>query len=367
VELLGNHTDHNGGLVLSAAIDRTTCVAAVSNKTDRVRVWSENMRSGDDFTIPHIDPLSRGSWPNYVRAAVAGLIEAGVAVGGLDAAIVSDVPLGGGLSSSASLECAMAMAVVGLFGESCSRCPAGMELAELLQRFEHRMVGVACGILDQFSSIFGRYGHALFLNCDTLDNDSTPLGTNPPAIVVCDSGVARQLATGKYNERRNECDAALESIRQLCGGGRAYHSLSDLLLPEFLECQDKLNPVLARRVRHVLTENDRVLRGFQLLQQSGDIYGFAQLMFHSHQSSREDFENSSNELDALVEIASHLPGCLGAKLSGAGWGGCTVNLVEPDHTAAFARSLLQEYSQRSGIQPKVMICHAADGARAIRL
>ena len=401
VELLGNHTDHNLGLVLSAAIDRHTCVAAAPNDSPRVRVWSTNLRAFDEFSIPGPTPLSRGAWSNYVRGTVSALIDAGVAVSGFDAVVASDVPLGGGLSSSASLECAVAMAVLGMFGggpgrqteavrpqktsdrpdggcdprggrlESGARSapyagqPERMQLALLLKQAEHRFAGVQCGVLDQFSSLFGRSGHALFLDCESLAHEVAPLGPNAPAIVVCDSRTPRELADGKYNERRAECAAALESLREMLprvvvGPCR---SLRDVPLDSFLACRAGMKPVLARRVRHVLTENQRVRTGADLLRSAGDVQSLGRLMLESHQSSRDDFENSSPELDCLIEIAAGLPGFLGGKLSGAGWGGCTVNLVEPARAESFAKRLTDEYGRRRSLPASVMICHAADGAR----
>jgi galactokinase len=351
---------------MSAAIDRYTVVAAASNNSSNVRIWSANASNTDEFDLANVTALPRGSWSNYVRGAVAGLIEAGVPVSGFDAAIISDIPLGGGLSSSASLECAMAMAVLGLSDASnAPGSPREMALAQLLQQSEQRIVGVQCGILDQFSSIFGREGHALYLCCDSLAYDSVPLGTDPPAIVVCDSGVPRELATGKYNERRTECDAALEAIRQLCG--KPLPSLSHVPEQDFLAYQGAMQPLLARRARHVVSENRRVRSGLMLLKNSSDLQAFGRLMFESHQSSRDDFENSSVELDGLIELATKLPGCLGAKLSGAGWGGCTVNLVDLTHAKAFSDRLVAEYSARFRHTPRMLTCQASNGAHFVRV
>lgn len=369
VELLGNHTDHNRGLVLAAAIDRFTCVAAAPNESLTVRVWSETLGEQDDFEVPSVSPLPRGSWSNYVRGAVSALIDSGVVVHGFNAAVVSDVPLGGGLSSSASLECAVAMAVLGLFGSGPGLQPEGMELAELLKQAEHRFAGVQCGVLDQFASLFGKAGHALYLDCDTLQHVTVPLGSNPPAIVVCDSNAPRELAKGKYNERRAECEAASEALHRLnptLPRGE-MPSLRDIPMHVFLDQQSLLEPMPARRARHVLTENQRVMTGRELLRRSGDVHGFGQLMLESHRSSRDDFENSSFELDLLIDLASRQPGFLGGKLSGAGWGGCTVNLIEPHHSESFAQSISDQYSQRTGLTSSVMICHAADGANFVRL
>ncbi len=369
VELLGNHTDHNRGLVLSAAIDRFTCVAVAANDSHDVSVFSLALASDDSFAVPTIVPLPRSSWSNYVRGAIAALIDAGVVVHGFDAAIVGNVPLGGGLSSSASLECATAMAVLGLFGGGPGLQPEGMRLAELLKQAEHRFAGVQCGVLDQFSSLFGKAGHALYLDCDTLQHETVTLGANPPAIVVCDSNAPRELAQGKYNERRAECESASEALHRLTPTLPLgdVPSLRDIPMHVFLAQQSLLEPVATRRVRHVLTENQRVMTGRELLRRSGDVRGFGPLMLESHRSSRDDFENGSCELDLLIDLASRQPGFIGGKLSGAGWGGCTVNLVEPQHADSFAQAVADEYSRRTGLTASVMICHAAAGANAVRL
>ena len=369
VELLGNHTDHNRGLVISAAIDRFTAVAAAPNGSMQVLSWSDTLGQPDMFEISSFSPLPRGSWANYVRGPVAALIDSGVVVHGFNAAIASDVPLGGGLSSSASLECAVAVAVLEMFGGGPGLQPEGMQLAELLKQAEHRFAGVQCGVLDQFSSLFGKADHALYLDSDTLQHETVPLGSNPPAIVVCNSNAPRELAKGKYNERRAECEAASEALHRLnptLPRGEVP-SLRDIPMHVFLDQQSLLEPVPARRARHVLTENQRVMTGRELLRRSGDVRGFGQLMLESHRSSRDDFENSSFELDLLIELASRQPGFLGGKLSGAGWGGCTVNLVDPPHAESFARSVADEYLRRTGLTTSVMICLAAAGANAVRL
>jgi galactokinase len=366
VELLGNHTDHNRGLVLAAAIDRHTCVAAAPNDSGRVRVWSDTLDARDEFEITSLSPLPRGSWSNYVRGAVAALIDAAVPLRGFDAAIVSDIPLGGGLSSSASLECAAAMAILGLFGDEAPSPPAGMDLADRLKDAEQTFAGVQCGVLDQFSCLLGKQGHALTLDCDTLLFQTVPLGSTPPAIVVCDSGAPRQLAKGKYNERRSECEQASVALHQLNPTlpRGIVPSLRDIPMHIFVDQQSLLELVPARRARHVLTENQRVRTGVEILRRAADVRGLGQLMLESHRSSRDDFENSSPELDLLIDLASRQPGFLGGKLSGAGWGGCTVNLVETEHAESFAENVSREYSSRTSLKPSIMICHAADGARA---
>ena len=365
MELLGNHTDYNRGLVLSAAIDRYTCVAAARCPSlGEVRVWSENLAAADRFPLEGIAALPRGSWSNYVRGVGAALVEAGDSPGGFDAAIVSEVPLGGGLSSSASLECAVAMAVLALAGHPFDQQSDGMKLAERLRAAEHEFAGVQCGVLDQFSCVFGKKDHALFLDCDALAHETVSFGSLTPAIVVCDSRTPHELARGKYNERRTECDDAVDSLRRRYSA--TIGSLRDVPYESFLACQVGMKSVLARRARHVLTENQRVQAGVELLRRSGDLHAFGQLMLESHQSSRDNFENSSPELDCLVEIARSLPGFRGAKLSGAGWGGCTVNLVHPAQAEFFARRLVEEFSARVGLPASALLCNPAPGARAVR-
>jgi galactokinase len=259
----------------------------------------------------------------------------------------------------------MAAAIVALFDSQTGRpVPSGMSLAQLLQQSEQRMVGVQCGILDQFSSMFGRRGHALFLDCDSLAHDAVPFGADPPAIVVCDSRLPRELATGKYNQRRTECEAALAAICRLRGG--SWPSLSHVPDRDFELCEEAIPDPLARRARHVLNENRRVRAGLALLKGSGDVRGFGRLMIESHASSRDDFENSLPELDALIEIAIGLPGCWGAKVSGAGWGGCTVNLVDRTHADAFGAGLASKYAARFGNSPRILTCQSAGGAHAVR-
>ena len=365
VELLGNHTDHNRGLVLSSAIDRYTWVAAAANGESCVRVRALNLQSDDQFELPVVAALPRGTWSNYVRGTIAALIHAEVPVQGFDACIASNVPLGGGLSSSASLECAVAMAVLGLFGRRAANHLAGISLAKTLQQAEHDVVGVRCGILDQFSSLFGQADHAMFLDCDNLEYDILPLGSEPPVIVVFDSNAPRELTKGSYNDMRAECEAASEVLHRINPQfhHRTVPSLRDIPLDIFAQCEAVLDPKLARRARHVLTENQRVIAGRELLRKRSDVRAFGRLMLESHRSSRLDFENSSPQLDQLIELASDQPGFLGGKLSGAGWGGCTVNLVESAHAGSFARSVQTAYNQRTGLESRALICHAAQGAR----
>lgn len=368
VELLGNHTDYNGGLVLAAAIDRQTIVvgAPLSGPEHVARICSVNLDRCETFELERLTQGDPGSWVRYVAGALWSLQTAeGSLPGGFDAMINGDVPLGAGLSSSASVQVAVL-----LFALAASAGEGGfelddrrrMELAKLTQRAENEFVGVNSGLLDPFTSLFGRRDHAVLLDCRTLSYERLPLGDPPPAIVVCDSGTSRRLADGMYNRRRAECEAVVAHFRKERGAA-AVRDLRDVSLADLELHWDRLDPIGRRRARHVLTENSRVEEGAQLLKR-GDVRGFGALLAASHRSSALDFENSSPELDALVAIARDAPGFLGGKLSGAGWAGCTVNLVEAESADAFAKLIAREYEKVAATRPAVHICRAAEGASA---
>jgi galactokinase len=370
VELLGNHTDYNGGLVMSAAIDRSTIVVGRAIKGRDVRLESLNFDQGDAFSLDAIERTEAGMWAQYTRGVCWALSEwAGILASGFEGVICGDVPLGAGLSSSASLQASLAWLLIQL-GLVPSRPPSHfthdvgdlhrMELAMTLRRSENEFVGVGSGLLDQFSSLFGRADHALFLDCQTLVHARLPLGHPAPAIVVCDSKTSRRLADGMYDQRRAECERVVDAFRDRIPH-RGEFRLS-WISPEQLEADwDALDPVGRRRARHVLSENERVRQGVEALK-AGDVAAFGRLMSASHASSRDDFENSSAALEALMEAAEVAPGFLGGKLSGAGWAGCTVNLVRADRAGDFAEAVRTSYARETGIIPDVHVCRAADGA-----
>jgi galactokinase len=375
VELLGNHTDYNGGLVMAAAVDRTTVVAGRLASGRQADVLSMNFGQTDDYSLDAIDCTEAGAWTRYVRGVCWALTQSrGSLSSGFDAVVVGDVPLGAGLSSSASLQASMAWFLIqlGVVPGLSSRDfdgdradPLLMELAKSLRRSENDFVGVGSGLLDQFSSLFGRAGHALFLDCDTLVHDRLPLGNPSPAIIVCDSKTSRRLADGMYDQRRAECDRVNAVFRE-----RISHQGEFLLswvgLDQLEADWDHLDPVGRKRARHVLTENERVRQGVAALK-ANEIVAFGRLMSASHASSRDDFENSSLALDALIEAAESAPGFLGGKLSGAGWAGCTVNLVRAELVDEFAEVVRTVYARKAGTAPEVHICRAAEGAFGVDL
>jgi galactokinase len=371
VELLGNHTDYNGGLVMSVAIDRCTVALGrpVSGQTCRVRTL--NFDSEDTFDLGRIEPGPTGDWTNYVKGAIWSIQDAlGPSLNsGFDLAVAGNVPMGTGLSSSASLAAAVAFFLLhaGLVpGRPITRYQgemadlARMNLAKVLRRSENAFVGVASGLLDYFSCLFGRAHHALFLDCQSLRYDRLPLGEPGPAIIVCDSGTTRRLADSMYNLRRAECESIVGYF-QAKKNTEPIASLRDISLDELMEHWDRLDPVARKRARHVLTENERVWQGVVALR-AGELREFGRLISASHASSRTDFENSSPALDALIEAAEAAPGFLGGKLSGAGWAGCTVNLVLAEHAESFAESIRTTYARKLGVTPEVHICQSGTGA-----
>jgi galactokinase len=366
VELLGNHTDYNGGLVLAAAIDRFTVVVGRTLEGLEGYVRSSNFDQAEIFAIDRLDPNAVvDSWGRYVRGVTWSIREKyGRFRSGFEASLAGEIPIGAGLSSSASLQAAFALFLIGSGVTGRAEVEpldeAGrLELAHALRRSENEYVGVASGLLDQFSTLFGKAGHAFVLDCRSLDHEILPLGDPSPAIIVCDSKTSRRLADGQYNRRRAECERVVEHF-QMKKPDRSIHQLRDITIDELRDEWSTLDPVGRLRARHVLTENDRVVAGAEALR-SGDLIRFGSLMSASHASSRDDFENSSPALDALFEAAEESPGFLGSKLSGAGWAGCTVNLVRTEDAEAFAESVKSGYDRRTGLVPEVHICHAAEG------
>ncbi len=347
VNLIGEHTDYNEGFVFPMAIGFTTRVAAAPRAGRRIQAFSENFQTAHTCDLDAPGP-PQGSWGDYLTGVAVLLQRGGANLCGADLLIESDVPIGAGLSSSAALEVALALALAGMSGAQVDR----LSLARLCQQAEHEFAGARCGLMDQFTACFAREGHALCLDCRTLEYEADPL---PPgvAVVLCNSMVKHELAAGEYNHRRRDCEAAAAEL-----GVRA---LRDVTPARLAQEDGRLAPRLLRRARHVVTENQRVQRAATALRR-GDAAGFGALMFASHESLRADFEVSCAELDTLVDLARRAPGVLGARMTGGGFGGCTVNLVEAGRASAFAEFMRAGYLRATGIEPAIYLCQAAAGA-----
>lgn len=364
VNLLGEHVDYNEGFVMPAAIDRATCLAFAPAATPCSTILAADFNEETTFTLDGLPDRvdSRGAplaeWARYPAGVAWALTSAGLPVPPLQGVFRSSVPRGAGLSSSASVEMAFATAWATLGDWTLPP----MQLALLAQKAENEYVGVHCGIMDQFASACGLAGHLLLLDCRSLEWRPLPL---PPtvAIVIADTTVRRRLSASGYNERRQACEEAVTILRAELPHIR---SLRDVSPADFSRLSSRLPSQVEKRARHVVEEIERCRRAVPLLE-NGDVAAFGHLMNACHRSLRDLYEVSIPELDIMVEVAQSLPGCYGARLTGAGFGGCTVNLVESKEAPLFARTLAARYQERTGLKPDIYLCQPSNGARAIPL
>ena len=347
VELLGNHTDYNEGVVLGAAINRLIRVSGTKNPGS-VRVTSAGF--GKIEVHPSsLRPLQEARWANYTLGVADELRRLNVPIDGFTAHISGDLPVGAGLSSSAALELASALFLLKLFAFDLPP----LEIAKACQRAEHHYVGVKSGLLDQVISLFARAQHAVFFDCRSEQIRTVPFPASL-ALIVAESGKNRELAGGDYNLRRTETNAAARAF-----GVRALRDLTSAQIYGRLDIPE----LLRRRALHIVEENERVWRAVELLE-AEDGHGFGKLMNASHESSRRNFDNSTPELDLLTSIAQQLPGVLGARLTGAGFGGATVTLCERTAADSIALQLARNYTAQMGTNAKVFVCEIAGGACA---
>jgi galactokinase len=357
VNLIGEHTDYNDGYVLPLAIERETLVA-ISPRADRtVRVLSLNLQEEREFDLDAPAEPRRGIWLDYVEGVARVLEARGTRLSGADVVLASDVPVGAGLSSSAALEISAGLAFVSIAGAEVD----GVALALAGQQAEHEYVGTMCGIMDQFIAALGRAGHALLIDCRSLEATQIPLDTSDTSVVVCDTNVKHELSSSEYNLRREECVRGVEMLREALPGIRA---LRDVSVEDFQTHAARLPDLIRRRCRHVVTENARTLAAADALRE-GRSDEMGRLMYRSHESLRDDYEVSCKELDTLVGIARGVAGVSGARMTGGGFGGCTVNLVRRDALEDFHRIIAEGYQQATGIAPTIYVSEACDGAKEV--
>ncbi|AXC11789.1 Galactokinase [Acidisarcina polymorpha] len=361
VNLIGEHTDYSEGFVMPAAIDFAT-LAGVSPRADRqISISSENFGDQAVFDLDFLPHHPRHHWSDYPIGVLTVLKEVGVKVSGFNLTLSGDVPLGSGLSSSASVEVATALAILEVAAKSGSTHHfSGPEIARLCQRAENHFVGTQSGIMDQFVSCCGAAGKALLLDCRDLSFELAPISPEL-SIVICNTMVKHSHAGGEYNTRRAEIEAGAEIIRLHRSDVRF---LRDVTVADLERWGDEMLPDVLKRCRHVVTENLRTVAAARALEQN-DLPTLGRLMAESHASYRDDFEASCKEADILVELASREPACVGARLTGGGFGGCTVNLVHTAEADQFGKKMLEEYLQATGIAAEIYHCHAAAGAHRI--
>jgi galactokinase len=354
VNLIGEHTDYNEGFVLPVALTMGTLVAGVPRADRRVRAHSIQRGETREFDLDRPGSLRTGDWQDYVEGVAQELEQAGSRLGGADLVLSSDVPIGAGLSSSAALEVSVGLALLRLSGHAVNF----RELAQAGREAERQWVGVQSGIMDQFAAVHGRKGHALLIDCRSLEISPVPLDASRVSLLLCNSQEEHELAGSEYNTRRDECRRAVERIREAFPGSKV-DSLRDVE-GRMLQAFDAADPVM-RRARHVVEENQRTLEAAGALSR-GDFAAAGMLMKASHESLRRLFEVSTPRLDFLVDQASRLPGVYGARMTGGGFGGCTVNLISRDTTDDFLSGMTEAWSARFDTQPVFYSAEAGDGA-----
>jgi galactokinase len=352
VNLIGEHTDYNDGYVLPVAIDRSVLVAAAPRDDRQVVIYALDFGESATFSLDEIVHDQVKAWSNYQRGVAYFLEERGFRLPGLNAVVVGDVPVGSGLSSSAAVEVSMAYTWQVLSGFRLSR----VELALLCQRAENEFVGMNCGIMDQFVSALGQRDHALLIDCRSLDYQPVTLPAEA-AVVVADTMKRRGLLDSEYNTRRQECE---EGVRILQRYLPEAQSLRDVSVAQFVEYQGQLPEKVRQRCRHVIFENERVLRGVASVR-AGDLAAFGWLMNESHSSLRNDYEVSCPELDIMVKAAWKVDGAYGSRMTGAGFGGCTVSLVDKEAIGDFRAQVAADYEEATGTAPQIYVCRAEDG------
>ena len=355
VNLIGEHTDYNDGFVLPAAIDLEIRIALVPTGDRQVTLTSETTGETASFDLDAIGQRT-GTWIDYVAGTAWALARAGVALRGFRGLLASSLPRASGLSSSAALELASAWALTGAGGGGID----GMTRARHCQRAENAYVGMNCGLMDQFASSLGVRDAAMLLDCRSLDHRAVPIPLERYALVVCHTGSSRSLTASQYNARRAQCEAA---VAALAGDDPAIRALRDVTPAMLPAVRARVDEETYRRCEHVVFENLRVTATIEALA-AGDMAAVGRLFAQSHESLRDRYAVSSPELDALVEIATETPGAVAARMTGAGFGGCTVNLVERGAVERLTERLKSWYPARTGMNPRVYAVEAVDGAGA---
>jgi len=366
VNLIGEHTDYNDGFVMPAAIGLYTRASVAPRHDRKLVIHSENYSEQVEFDLDHLPAARCGHWSDYVVGVVNMLVRSGEKLGGTNLLVDGNVPQGAGLSSSASIEVAVGYALLDLADQATDRPKLDQtkldrtKLALLCQQAENEFVGARCGIMDQFVASHGERGKALLLDCRSLQYRRLPL-PDDIALAICNTMVKHSIAKGEYNQRRAECEAGVRLLSKYLPNAQALRDVT----PEDLESYGhELPDIVRRRCRHVISENARVLRAAAALE-LGDLQAFGKLMLESHRSLRDDFEVSCPELDLMVELAKQVEGVYGTRMTGGGFGGCTIALVQSDCVEAFKRTVQEGYERSTGRKPEIYVCSTTDGVGRI--
>jgi len=357
VNLIGEHTDYNGGYVFPCALNYGTYLLIRKIKENKIRFSTLNFNEDDETELKNPFTRQENKWINYPLGVINEFLKKDTKLSGLEMLYYGDVPNGAGLSSSASIEMVTAVAINDLFGAGLNI----LEMVKMSQRAENQFVGMNCGIMDQFAVGHGKKDHAIFLNCDTLEFENVPLILNGYSLIITNTNKRRGLTDSKYNERRGECEKAVELLQKY----KPLRNLSQLSVEEIPVLEKFIkDPVVVRRAKHVISENGRVLEAVKVLKKN-DIVRFGELMNLSHYSLKDDYEVTGKELDTLVYEGRKLRGVIGTRMTGAGFGGCTVSIVKKDDTAAFIDQLSKAYTKITGLVPDFYMPEVGNGARRL--
>ncbi len=360
VNLIGEHTDYNEGFVLPIAIEKKIIMLGQLRNDRLVQVFDLGYKVKIKFSLDALTPLKKDTWANYLMGVMDEIQKEGYPLQGANLIFISNIPKGAGLSSSAALEVvtALTMAKLNLLEIK------PVEMALLCRRAENNFVGVSCGIMDQYVSCLGQKNYTLFIDCRSNDYEPVPFKDPNYQVLICNSKIQRGLANSEYNRRREECKIATEFFKHKLN--REIRALRDITIDEYKKYQAQLPEIIARRARHVISENYRVQAGVQALRM-GNYSAFGQLMIESHRSLKDDYEVSCAELDLLVDLALKQEGVLGARMTGAGFGGCTVNLLRRDYVNTFKKNIKNEYKKITGINPDIYLTLPTEGAKVLEL
>ncbi len=358
VNLIGEHTDYNGGYVFPAAIGMGSTLLYRKREDNIIRLKATDLPDIVEADLSKLSDYQNLKWGNYQLGIFDTMQKMGYRISGCDLLYDDTIPHGGGLSSSAAIEVVTALLVSVLNDEQTDM----VKMAKISQKMEHEYIGVKCGIMDQFSSAMGKQNHAIFLNCKTMEFDLVPVEMEGYKLVISNTNKKRSLADSKYNERRAECEQAVEELKKVMP---EITCLADVSAEKFIEHQHVIeNEVVRKRAEHVVMEDDRVLQSVRVLKE-GDLLAFGRLMNASHDSLRDLYEVTGVELDTLVEEARKIEGVLGSRMTGAGFGGCTVSLVREDAVEQFKAEVAKHYEEKIGYAPSFYITEIGDGGRVL--
>ncbi len=356
VNMIGEHTDYNEGFVLPAAIDKEAIVAVSARDDNFCQIYSHNMEEAFEFSLSDFKKSEKG-WPNYLMGVSEQLIKSEKELKGFNCVFGGNIPMGAGLSSSAALECALAFALNELFSLNLQNT----DIVRLSQKAENEFVGVKCGIMDQFISVFGKKNSVLRLDCRSLEYQYYPFNFEHISILLFDTKVKHSLASSEYNTRRGQCEAGVKLLKKHIPDIRSLRDVSPNLLQEY---RNEFIDEIYKRCEYVVKENQRLLDACEDLQK-GDLESFGRRMYQSHAGLRDDYEVSCKELDFLVELVVNQPAVLGSRMMGGGFGGCTINLVKENGIEDVVEKVSSEYKVRFGVEPDIYIGKIEDGTSRI--